>query len=1373
MEKYNLKLDVNTENSLSRIEKMVSPKSKILEMGSSYGRLTKYLKETKDCTVDIVEIDENAGKEAAVYARKALLGKKIGNLNQNIWYETLKQEKETYDFIIFADVLEHLQEPESVLRCCSELLSSQGSILLSVPNIAHNAILINLFNDEFEYQELGLLDNTHIHLFSYKSLKRMIQKCDYIIIREFGISKTVTDTEFSVTYELVNDEVAKELRKRKYGDVYQFVFELKRKRDYIENPVQQLSYYNTLIDYLFSCYIKTQNEFDEKNKIVRYFFPQGKFDEKINLNIWEKDKPKEIRLDPLNKNCIVKNVEFILFTDAGEKIEVKNFSHNGKQLNKNIYFFSNDDPHFYIYLEDYNGISFSELRVCWEFIDYDSPKISLWEKIYTEVKEYAEIKENENNILKSEHELYEKEKINLHRQMEILEKETTKICKQFEARESEKWEAILQEEKRKNEDIVNEKNELVKKLNIEINDKKDLERENAELIVKYNSAKYSAAQYQVMYDTISNATFWKLTFPMRKIMDLLKKITGFHYKKVLINKGMQSLKNNGVRETWRKVKHYLHRDIDTSWIAKNNDIFPALNDCSFKSFVKDFSVEYKQGENKLFLENEIGKYDDVPKEKIVLLVSHEASLTGAPIALYRLAECLKEKGYYPIFLTPKNGTLVDDLVVGQIPVIIYEAICSTNFILRYRNLFGMVVVNTIIPCPLITALNNTDTNVLWWIHESKLSYSETYQKILPNELSDNIHVYAVGEYAKNVLLKYRPSYNVATLLYMVLDYAHDENNERYNIDNLSGKKVFACIGTLEDRKGQDQIVKAIELLEHDELQKSVFLFIGRKCSPNVNNSVEYALRKYPKNIIYIEELPQKKMPSLYRQIDCLICSSLDDPMPIVVTEAFCLSKLVICSEFTGSASIIKKMDAGIIYHNNDINELAKIIKKVIANDIMFNNLCQNARIAYEKYFSPKAFNEKIDKILDKVCTKPILESNVSIIIPTYNAGADFIKILDMLQQQLGVEKIEIIIVDSGSNDGTIDLCREKGISPILISKEDFSHSYARNLGAKSANGDILLFMTQDALPSNNRWIEHMITPILQDNVAAVTCKEKCPDNTDLFYCISSNIHNNFMGIDKKDKEGNMENCVDDITLRQNAGLNDIACAIRKSVFDEFLYRYNYAEDLDLGIRLLKKGYKLKFLSSEFVYHGHNRPTTYYLKRSIVETSALDKIFERNSVNRKNASDLLGLVVAYGSIEMSIYELQNISQTISNFNDFFEALDRFLESSFDRSVSFYVTYCNNIEIHNEIDYIISKLAQVYVMLEDTTHAYEILYHIKYYVDTHLKVYVVEHKYDYNEKNQKQIFDAMRKQLAILIGSEVVYLDKNNELYSYVKGLENGV
>ena len=204
--------------------------------------------------------------------------------------------------------------------------------------------------------------------------------------------------------------------------------------------------------------------------------------------------------------------------------------------------------------------------------------------------------------------------------------------------------------------------------------------------------------------------------------------------------------------------------------------------------------------------------------------------------------------------------------------------------------------------------------------------------------------------------------------------------------------------------------------------------------------------------------------------------------------------------------------------------------------------------------------------LDNTC-------NVSVVVPTYNGGSQLETLFQTLKQQKKCGNVEIVIVDSGSTDGTIQLCNRYGVTMIQIPNEHFSHSTARNLGAEAARGQFLVFMTQDALPSSEEWLAEMIAPILEGEADAVSCGEECPVDTDLYYKVANYGHASFVGMLHNDVLGSKEKCKDKQTLRKFASLSDVACAIKRSTFLRFRHRYDFAEDLDLGIRLLSCGYK--------------------------------------------------------------------------------------------------------------------------------------------------------------------------------------------------------
>lgn len=217
---YDFQLDMETENSNSVILKNIKPKSKVLEIGCAHGRMTKYLKEELECKVTIVELNQEAGKTAAQWAEKSFLGEDIEN--ESLFYK-FSRNADKFDYIIFADVLEHLQNPDKVLN---KFKNIANEIWISIPNIGHNAVMIDLWNNLFTYRESGLLDKTHLRFFTYYSLKQMVEQCGLKIVKEINLINVVENTEFNNNYSKVPPTVEILLKRREYGEVYQFVWKL-------------------------------------------------------------------------------------------------------------------------------------------------------------------------------------------------------------------------------------------------------------------------------------------------------------------------------------------------------------------------------------------------------------------------------------------------------------------------------------------------------------------------------------------------------------------------------------------------------------------------------------------------------------------------------------------------------------------------------------------------------------------------------------------------------------------------------------------------------------------------------------------------------------------------------------------------------------------------------------------------------------------------------------------------------------------------------------------------------------------------------------------------------------------------------------------
>lgn len=240
-----------------------------------------------------------------------------------------------------------------------------------------------------------------------------------------------------------------------------------------------------------------------------------------------------------------------------------------------------------------------------------------------------------------------------------------------------------------------------------------------------------------------------------------------------------------------------------------------------------------------------------------------------------------------------------------------------------------------------------------------------------------------------------------------------------------------------------------------------------------------------------------------------------------------------------------------------------------------------------------------------------IDVRVSVVIPTLNAGLEFEWLLRKLNRQQGLREVEIIVVDSGSRDGTPERAAAAGARVVRIEPREFSHSHARNLGAEQASGDYLLFTVQDAYPMGELWLHGMVRYLLDhaaEGVVAASCAEYCRSDSDAMYDAMIDTHYRFLGCREADRVGALAG-EDHASLRTMGQLSDVACLMPRPLFLRYRYRGDYAEDLDLGIRLIRDGHRIAMLASVKVIHSHLRPAYYYLKRAFVDVVFLAELFD--------------------------------------------------------------------------------------------------------------------------------------------------------------------
>jgi 2-polyprenyl-3-methyl-5-hydroxy-6-metoxy-1,4-benzoquinol methylase len=214
---YDTTIDPNAENNSHALcIQMTGYNKSVLEVGCATGYVSKVL---LDRGCQVIGMEMNA--EAAEVAKKWIDRVIVGDIEDDRqWAELADQQ---FDVVMFADVLEHLRDPLTALRNSLTKLKPSGYVILSVPNVAHGDVRLSLLQGRFEYQELGLLDQTHIKFFTLESLRELLHQAGLTIVELHRVVVPLFESEIHVNRDDVNPSTLQDLEADREAKTYQFV----------------------------------------------------------------------------------------------------------------------------------------------------------------------------------------------------------------------------------------------------------------------------------------------------------------------------------------------------------------------------------------------------------------------------------------------------------------------------------------------------------------------------------------------------------------------------------------------------------------------------------------------------------------------------------------------------------------------------------------------------------------------------------------------------------------------------------------------------------------------------------------------------------------------------------------------------------------------------------------------------------------------------------------------------------------------------------------------------------------------------------------------------------------------------------------------
>ncbi|MBW8874371.1 MAG: methyltransferase domain-containing protein [Acidobacteria bacterium] len=189
-ERYARVVDPEGGDSLSRLVRWLRPGTTVLDVGTAGGALGRYLGRHRRCAVDGVERDLGAAALARPHYRRLV----VADLDRSGLASLFPAG--SYDYVVCADVLEHLRQPVAALAAARGLLREGGHLLVSMPNVAYAPLLAELLGGELRYRPVGLLDETHVRFVTRSSLGRLLADAGFATAAFDWVEKAPHESEF-------------------------------------------------------------------------------------------------------------------------------------------------------------------------------------------------------------------------------------------------------------------------------------------------------------------------------------------------------------------------------------------------------------------------------------------------------------------------------------------------------------------------------------------------------------------------------------------------------------------------------------------------------------------------------------------------------------------------------------------------------------------------------------------------------------------------------------------------------------------------------------------------------------------------------------------------------------------------------------------------------------------------------------------------------------------------------------------------------------------------------------------------------------------------------------------------------------------------
>jgi rhamnosyltransferase len=243
---------------------------------------------------------------------------------------------------------------------------------------------------------------------------------------------------------------------------------------------------------------------------------------------------------------------------------------------------------------------------------------------------------------------------------------------------------------------------------------------------------------------------------------------------------------------------------------------------------------------------------------------------------------------------------------------------------------------------------------------------------------------------------------------------------------------------------------------------------------------------------------------------------------------------------------------------------------------------------------------------------------ISVVIPVKDGGSDLARCLEGIAAQAIDERVEIVIVDSGSSDGSLELARGRGAIVHEIPAHEFSHGAARNLGARLAKGELLVFISQDAHPLDETWLERLTGPLREDPSVAGVYGRQLPHPG------ATPPERYFLDFLYGAQPRHQRAAATHELTMETTLFSNVNAAMRRELWERFPFVEDIimSEDQDWSRRVLLDGFVVVYEPAAAVRHSHNYTLVGAFRRFFDSGASADRAYlagERESMRALRAA----------------------------------------------------------------------------------------------------------------------------------------------------------